>query len=100
MNRRGRALWTHVPAILVGIGIGLGMASHPVFSQEEHAVPDRSTKATTTKPASKSSGGGTKDSQIERKLDQILSTQQDILSKFDAVLEELRIIKVRTLVNR
>lgn len=32
---------------------------------------------------------------IEKKLDQILANQQAILSRFDAVMEELRIIKVR-----
>ena len=33
---------------------------------------------------------------IERKLDEIIATQQTILSKFDAVMEQLRIIKVRS----
>ena len=36
------------------------------------------------------------DSQVlEKKLEQILSTQQTILQKLDDVMEELRIIKVR-----
>ena len=33
---------------------------------------------------------------IDKKLDQILANQQTILSRFDAVMEELRIIKVRS----
>ena len=33
--------------------------------------------------------------QVEDKLDQILANQQTILGRFDAVMEELRIVKVR-----
>ena len=37
---------------------------------------------------------------LDRKLDQILANQQTIFQKFDAVMEELKIIKVRATLHR
>ncbi len=34
-------------------------------------------------------------SQVQNKLDQVLANQQTIMQKFDAIMDELRIIKVR-----
>ncbi len=36
---------------------------------------------------------------VEQKLDQILQNQQEILQRFDAIMEELRIIKIRATIN-
>lgn len=40
-----------------------------------------------------------RDAELEKKLDQILANQALILQKFDAVMEELRIIKVRATIR-
>ena len=37
----------------------------------------------------------TSDERIEQKLDQIVANQAEILQRFDAVMEELKIIKIR-----
>jgi hypothetical protein len=73
-------LWITLAAVVGGF-------SGVVFSEEE--VPtSRSTRS------SKSSSGS--NANLEKKLDEILAKQETILQKFDTVMEELRIIKVRT----
>ena len=52
----------------------------------------------TTRRSSKSSAKTTSESRvetIEQKAHEILTTQQQILQKLDALLEELRIVKIR-----
>lgn len=85
--------WTRQAMILLGVGIALSLVTGELFSQEPSG-------AKSAKPATSSSRSKEKDAQIEQKLDQILANQQAILQKFDAMMEELRIIKVRTTINR
>ena len=62
----------------------------------------RSTHTRKTPTASQSagdSGGEKSDARLESKLDQILANQQTILQRFDQIMEELRIIKVRATLN-
>ena len=50
----------------------------------------------TSAPAAHSSRAiETANMKIDRKLDQILSNQNEILKRFDLIMEELRVIKVR-----
>lgn len=74
----GTLLWITLAAVVGGFS-GL------VFSEEE---------APTSRSSRKSSSGS--NANLEQKLDEILAKQETILQKFDAVMEELRIIKVRT----
>ena len=90
-------------AILLGAGIGIGLMVPPWSAAEEegsaHRVPNRSVqegKEKAGRPAAKA-----KDP-LERKVDEILANQAAILAnqarilqRFDAVMEELRIVKVR-----
>ena len=80
-------------AIVIGAGLFLGLwAPWGAAAEEASSKSSRRSRASATKEA----GGETSDTaHLEAKLDEILATQQTILSKFDAIMEELRIIKVR-----
>ena len=82
MTRSLRAL---ILVIIVATGGAVVLAEEPSPSAQPSA---RSSRAT----SSESKSGNDK---LERKLDQILEHQQAILHKFDDVMEELRVIKIR-----
>ncbi len=87
MRRRRTPLLNGLLGCLMGIGL-TALCSVTAFS---------ATKAS-TKTSSAGSSAEVSHSdlvQLETKLDQVLANQQTILQKFDAVMEELRIIKVR-----
>ena len=79
--------------LIVGIGLGTCLFSAVESMAEEAARPTRSVLGGAASGASSASG---KDAGVERKLDQILANQETILQRFDQVMEELRIIKVRS----
>ena len=85
--------WFHATALALGIMVSLLYAWAQVSSAVEAPAEDRSSRAA-GKTGSTSSGGG-KEAQILSRLDEVLATQRTILEKFDAVMEELRIIKIR-----
>ena len=72
--------------LLIGCCLGLGAVATALTAYEgAHAAgADRV-----------AGSAGMSTAAIEKKLDQILANQQTILLRFDAVMEELRIIKVR-----
>ena len=80
-------------ALALGILAGLLYVWAQVSSAIEPPTEGRSSRAA-SKTGSTSSGGG-KEAQILSRLDEILANQRAILEKFDAVMEELRIIKIR-----
>ena len=85
-------------ARLLGLGIGLGVclwsaAGSLAYEEEGAAKPSRSVLGG-AKQTERSISSQAKNS-IEKKLDEILANQQTILQRFDQVMEELRIIKVR-----
>ncbi len=91
-HRRGFQVATALIGVLVGFGLGAGWAS---FAEE---ASDRSSTYTLPLKSAKSSAkpeSTARDSQLDRKLDQLLAGQQTILQKFDGVLEELRVVKIR-----
>ena len=84
-----------VVAIAIGAGLFLGVWALWCAAAEE--ASSRSSRPPSRASATKQAGGETSDTaHLEAKLDEILATQQAILSKFDAIMEELRIIKVRS----
>ncbi len=89
MPHSTRRSWPRLIALVVGLGTVVVGSSSLVLSDEE-TVPKRSSRS------SKSSSGGPSAS-VDQKLDEILANQKAILQKFDAIMEELRIIKVRTI---
>ena len=85
---RSAVSWS-VMAVLVIVAT-LGMFSRAVFSQEEERQEGRP-QATNTH---------NQDAKILKKLDQVVANQEAILHRFDEVMEELRIIKIRASLNR
>ena len=80
-------------ALAVGVGMLVGAAV--VWSASDGEESSRSSRAPRA-AASNERESALKTSAIEAKLDEILSGQEAILGKFDAVMEELRIIKIRS----
>lgn len=48
-----------------------------------------------SKSAAEASADAASHKQIQARLDQILTNQVEILARFDAVMEELRVVKIR-----
>ncbi|MBI2495180.1 MAG: hypothetical protein HYW10_01210 [Candidatus Omnitrophica bacterium] len=92
---RRALLWVRRTTILVGLGLVTGVLSSRLSMGQDTEIRAPASQ-TTRKAAGTSSGSKDRDAQLMKKLDQILANQQTILQKFDAVMEELRIIKVRT----
>ena len=90
-NPRGRTdlmrtlLWWASVAGLLAIGVQQG----GVVAQETAARRSRA-------PSAGAAVSGTEFARLEKRLDEIAATQTQILQKFDMVMEELRIIKIRT----
>ena len=92
MKGHGRKQPLAVMALAMGLGLGTGSVAG--WSEETTGRSSRS---------GRTQASGIEGSKLEKKLNevlanqqQILTTQQAILQKFDAMMEELRIIKVRT----
>ena len=73
----------------LGAALGLSLSSGS-FAEDS---PDRASRGDHPPSAALSKEASSK--AIDEKLDQLLATQQSILQRFDAVLEELRIVKIR-----
>ena len=89
--------------LLIGlgsIGVSAVLLCHAVVSAEDATIPTRAARGSAKRTdASESTADEAK---LERKLDnilanqqQVLANQQTILQKLDAMMEELRVIKVR-----
>ena len=79
--------------LLIGLGVGLGIC----LSLAVTSMAEETSRATRSVLGGAASGGSSASSNagLEKKLDQILANQETILQRFDQVMEELRIIKVR-----
>jgi len=77
-----RRLWLVVCAGLIGTGLAL-----------PHLTSAQTTK---TREASKTKEAKLDTEALEKKVDEVLTNQKIILQKLDAMMEELRIIKVRS----
>lgn len=91
---RGFSAHRLIPVIM-GLSVSVGVASHPLWRVHDAAAET----ARSSQPAERSTRPPedmTEEARMQEKLDTILATQQTILQRFDAVLEELRIIKVRS----
>ena len=82
----------HAGALALGMIVSLLYIWAQIASAIEEPSETKPSQAA-SKPASTISGG--KEAKILSKLDEILANQHTILQKFDAIMEELRIIKVR-----
>lgn len=88
-NPRGRTnfmrmwLWWASVAVLLAIGV-----QQAVIAQETTARRSRV-------PSAGAAASGPEFARLEKRLDEIAATQAQILQKFDVVMQELRIIKIR-----
>ena len=99
-RRRQVGSWSLVIVLIIGVSVSLwSMAAFSADEASDRASRSRTRSSVTSAEQSSQSDQSKekdRDAQIERKLDEILSNQQTILQRFDAVMEELRIIKVRS----
>ena len=89
-NPRGRADFMRTLVWWAGVAglLAIGVQQVGVVAQETTARRSRTTPT----------GAAVSDSdfaRLEKRLDEIAATQAQILQKFDVVMEELRIIKIR-----
>ena len=63
--------------------------------QQEETAPSSARASRSPGKGTRENAKETESSRMEKKLDEILANQTAILQRFDAVMEELRIIKVR-----
>ena len=92
------SVWGPALTVVVAAGVFLGLAawSSGLAAGESSAKSSRSSRAPS---ATKAQEDGSEIAGLEKKLDEILANQQTILSKFDAIMEELRIIKIRATIR-
>lgn len=88
------SVWGPALAVVVVTGsfFSLAALSSGLAAEESSSKSSRSPRAAST---AKTQGEGGELARLEEKLDEIIANQQTILGKFDAIMEELRIIKVR-----
>jgi len=79
--------WAGVAGLLA-----IGVQQAGVAAQEAAARRNRATPA-------KTAVSGAEFARLEKRLDEIAATQAQILQKFDMVMEELRIIKIRATID-
>lgn len=113
INARSPERRRRIPRLLIlvgGLALGMCGVSRVALSQGE-PTGSRSSSRHALSPNSEEEGMGAIDAPrlrkleseittVSKKLDDIASTQQTILQKFDAIMEELRIIKVRATLSR
>ena len=84
--------------ILLGLCVSLGAWSRASAADTEDASrSSRSSRSSVKSTGAKPSPGDQRAElvHLDEKLDRVLANQDQILKKFDEVLEELRIVKVR-----
>ena len=92
-SRASRMAVGLIAALLVGALAHAGLRA----AEEEAASgsrPRRTSRSSAGKSASKLD-----ERRIDQKLDEIIENQQKILKRFDEVMEELRIVKIRATLN-
>ena len=89
----GIALWG-----LAGIGRAATEEEVPTHSSRSSASQTSASRSADTTRSTHGSDTG-REARIEAKLDQILTNQDQMLVKLDAVMEELKIVKIRATVR-
>lgn len=83
-------------AALVGaLGLAIGSMGSSALAAETASAKPPAKKP----PAQSDRAREAREKRLEEKLDQVLANQQTILQRFDQVMEELRIVKVRATVR-
>lgn len=89
-NPRGRTDFMRMLVWSAGVAglLAIGVQQAGVVAQETAARRSRA-------PSADAAVSGAEFARLEKRLDEIAATQAQILQKFDMVMEELRIIKIR-----
>lgn len=87
------------PSVLATAAGVLGLVIGSFGSSVLVAAENPAKKPSAQEAKQPTQGDRAREARIEQKLDQILSNQQTILQRFDQVMEELRIVKVRATIN-
>ena len=83
---------------VVALGVALWVGAGVLTAWSEESVPPtRSSRAPRAKPASPTLMRAKPTGALNAKLDQVMANDQQILARFDAIMEELRIVKIRVL---
>ncbi len=90
-----RQHWTVRWRQALGLALAL-MVGAWMVAEVQAAERSRTSRA---KASGSTETGAQADTKIAAKLDQVLANQDTILQRFDEVMEELRIIKVRATLN-
>ena len=104
-----RCHWTRIALIVVGgvISMSLGGAlGSSAYEAEDDRAPAPPPRASSSRMQMKPEEGAGKEEKILKKLDEVLTNQATIrqqldtvMQRFDAIMEELRIIKVRATIR-
>ena len=86
---------------LIALGVGSGVALWSAATSRAEQETGKSSRDVLGKPRQEETrdSGSASTSALEKKLDRILANQETILQRFDQVMEELRIIKVRATIR-
>jgi hypothetical protein len=90
-------MWRYRGLTYLAVGVGIGLWGQTLLAQAESATTRRSSKtasASTRKSAYEGEIGP-----VMEKLDDVLARLEDMDKRFDAVMEELRVVKVRSLMG-
>ena len=92
MRHRTRAI---AIGLLGSLALLLVLCSGFWFGVSAQGEEEQKTKTSSRPRGSATTETGKLDSKLEAKLNQILENQQKIFQRFDEVMEELRIVKIR-----
>ena len=78
---------------IVSVGLITGVGTAALCSAEEETPPSPVAQQASEK--SEEAVNQAELAKLEKRLDEVLASQEQVLQKFDAAMEELRIIKIR-----
>jgi len=79
--------------VVLGVALGSGLWSSALATETESASRSSRSSRAGTKPSADQRSDLVR---LDEKLDRLLAQQEQILQKFEGIMEELRIIKVRS----
>ena len=104
-----RCHWTRIALVVVGgvMSMSLGGAlGFSAYEAEDDRAPTPPPRASSRRMQMKPEEGAGKEEKILKKLDEVLTNQattrqqlDTVMQRFDAIMEELRIIKVRATIR-
>lgn len=91
MEDSRKAKWRALSVVAGVVVVGFCVVATAVFSEQKKPSRSADDSATQHEQALQ---------RLEEQLDQVLANQQQLFTRFDQVMEELRIIKIRATIKR